>query len=613
MADEVEKNNEFLEEGYTEFGGSENRSPMSGAWFNPSGRLGKWFSKFFASKAQPYVATQSEPGDTKMHPLAGDTIVSPEVIKADGGMGFSLLRGGMPQLPEVEANRRKRYKDYEVMDEYPEIGAAFDIYADDSTQRDTRGRRWSIISDDTDVIDELEGLFETIKMDRFYWDIIRNMVKYGDCFTELILDMNSPKSGIQRLKILNPSFILRVENEYGYLTDFLQEIPERDDWTAFGGQSNSMQNSKFVVLDKNQIVHFRLHTSDPAFYPYGRSVGALATRIFRSLKMMEDAMLIYRLQRAPERRIFYIDVGNLPASKAEAFIERLKEKFKKEKFFNSNTGQIDARYNPLSADEDFFVPLKGQSNTKIETLPGAQNLGEVDDVRYFRDKLLASLKIPKDYIVEKEQSPERKANLSQLDVKFARTVLRVQHSAEIGIETLAKRHLQLKGFPSSVIKSVRVNLPDPSDMFAKRKLDLDEQKARVVQAVLGLQLFPKKQIYKEYYEFTDEEIREFEKELDKEMKKMAESGMMPGAMPPGGGAMGAPMPPGEEGSPEPGPQEAGGQEPSENAPPTASESLLNRLEDLKVGLLSEGRNGEARAITNTLNKLGVTKEENSDI
>ena len=132
------------------------------------------------------------------------------------------------------------------------------------------------------------------------------------------------------------------------------------------------------------------------------------------------------------------------------FIERLKEKFKKEKFFDANKGQIDARYNPLSADEDFFVPSRGGNGTKIETLPGAQNLGEVDDVKYFRDKLLASLKIPKDYIVEKEQSPERKANLSQLDVKFARTVSRIQHSIEVGLESIAKRHLKIKGFSDLV-------------------------------------------------------------------------------------------------------------------------------------------------------------------
>ena len=154
-------------------------------------------------------------------------------------------------------------------------------------------------------------------------------------------------------------------------------------------------------------------------------------------------MLIYRLHRAPERRIFYIDTGNLPQTKVEMFMERIKAKFKKEKFFNNESGNADERYNPLSAEEDFFVPMKNGQGTKIETLPGAQNLGEIDDVRYFRDKVLASMKIPKDFIVEKDKSPERKANLSQLDAKFAKAVMRVQRDTEVCLETLIKRHLEL--------------------------------------------------------------------------------------------------------------------------------------------------------------------------
>jgi len=608
MADEINENNERIDETYTEFGGTSMRTPMGGqAFFTPTGRLGRWFAKFFATKAQPYVADQGKTGDTPMAPLAGDTVVSPEVITSKGPAGFSLIRSGLPQLPELEINRKQRYKEYESMDEYPEVGAAFDIYADDSSQKDTRNNRWIIKSDDKMVVDEISNLFDSVKLDRFYWDITRNTVKYGDCFIELILNMNNPKAGIQRLKVLNPSYILRVENEYGYLTDFLQEIPKKDDWSSFGGQSGAMQGSDYITLDKNQIVHFRLHNSDPAFYPYGKSIAALAHRIFRSLKLMEDAMLIYRLQRAPERRIFYIDTGNLPATKSEIFMERLKEKFKKEKFYNASTGAIDQRYNPLSTDEDFFVPVKAGSNTKIETLPGAQNLGEVDDVKYFRDKLLAALKIPKDYIVEKEQSPERKANLSQLDIKFARTVSRIQHSIEIGLELIAKRHLQLKGYPLSLIKELRIELPDPSDMFTKRKLDLDEQKARVVQAVLGLGLIPKKQIYKEYYDMSDDEIEEFEKlledEMEKQMQQEQEAMMAGGGLPPAGGD---PMPPMGGEMAGPGPMEAGGQESDENIPPTATvEAVVKRLEGLKKQVIQESGadNPKSKTLIRAINKL----------
>ena len=241
---------------------------------------------------------------------------------------------------------------------------------------------------------------------------------------------------------------------------------------------------------------------------------------------MEDAMLIYRLSRAPERRIFYIDVANMPAGKAEMYIERLKERFKKEKFYDPTRNNVDARYNPLSADEDFFVPTRQGSNTKIETLAGAQNLGEVEDVQYFRDKLLACLKIPKDYVTNQhDKSPERKANLQQLDIKFARVIGRVQQQIETGLEQLAKRHLALRGFPASAIKELRIVLPEGSDQFMHRKLQVEEARSRVVQAVKGLEMFPKEYLYKEYYDMNEQQIDELMTAYEEEAEKEAEKQM----------------------------------------------------------------------------------------
>tara|TARA_R100000951_G_scaffold76708_1_gene64790 strand:+ start:5906 stop:7801 length:1896 start_codon:yes stop_codon:yes gene_type:complete len=508
MADELDKDDKLNEDaiGNTKFGAGGGDGRI-GPYFYPSGRLGQFLARFFATKAAPYIARQGDDGSTPQANLAGDTVQSADVVKPGETPAMGSLNRTALQLPELERTRRERYARYEEMDDYPEIGTAFDIYADDATQKNLRNKRWTVLSDSQMVVDEVNRMFTKIHLERDYWDIIRNMVKYGDCFMETIIDINNPKKGLQRMKVLNPNFIIRVENEYGYLTDFLQEIPDSNDWAAYGSVADNMAGAKFLTLDRNQIVHFRLRTSDPAFYPYGKSIAALAIRVFRSLKLMEDAMLIYRLSRAPERRIFYIDVANMPATKAEMFIEKVKEKFKKEKYYDNNTGTIDARYNPLSADEDFYVPTRGSQGTKIDTLPGAQNLGEVDDVRYFRDKLLAALKIPKDYIVEKDKSPERKANLSQLDAKFARVIGRVQQQAEIGLEQIAKRHLALVGFPANLIKDIKIQLPDSSDVFTKRKMEIDEQKARVVQAVLGLDLFPKETIYKEFYDMTDQEIQ----------------------------------------------------------------------------------------------------------
>ena len=548
MANEIKDNIE--ESGYTNFGGSENRA---GSYYTPTGPIGRFFAKFFATKAQIPAAAAI---DGKVTPETGDTIVSTDVIKdspsPDGPAVGGIARN--PILPQLELNRKRRYKDYEEMDEYPEVGAAFDIYSDDSTQRGLQGQRWTVKSDNDMVVSEVESFFDQIRLDKLLWDIIRNTVKYGDCFTELILDINKPQEGVKKIKILNPNYILRVENEFGYLKKFLQEIPKMETVQyAELGSNNTNRPVKYIELDKNQIVHFRLHTSDPIFYPYGKSIAALSHRVFRSLKMMEDAMMIYRLSRAPERRIFYVDTGNLPTSKAEMFIERLKQKFKKEKFYNNPKGTVDSRYNPMSMDEDFFVPTKNGRGTKIDTLPGATNLGEIEDVRYYRDKLLAGLKIPKDYIVEKDQSPERKANLSQLDVKFARTIQRIQIDVETGLENMAKRHLQLRGYPAAMIKNLKIRLPEPSDMSEKRKLDVNEQKTRVVQAVQGLNLFSKEKIYREFYDMTDDEIRRIKAEMDQEQQQTQQDQ----------GPVGA----------GPGPGEAGGQEPAENTPPTANESV----------------------------------------
>ena len=305
--------------------------------------------------------------------------------------------------------------------------------------------------------------------------------------------------------------------------------------------------------------------------------------------------MIYRLSRAPERRIFYVDTGNLPTSKAELFMERLKDKFKKEKYYNNAQGTVDSRHNPMSMDEDFFVPTKNGRGTKIDTLPGATNLGEIEDVRYYRDKLLAGLKVPKDYLVEKDKSPERKANLSQLDVKFARTIQRIQVDVIVSLENIAKRHLQLKGFPASEISDLKIALPEPSDMSAKRKLDIDEQKARVIQAVLGLGLFSKTSIYKDFYDMNDEEIQRMESELEEDQKKdlelqekQAEISATAGADPAGAAAGG------------------GGMESAENTPPTA-ESKISGLESLEnLVLESDKKDVISRIITKQKRKVDST-------
>ena len=520
------------------------------------GRFAAFFQKFFGGKKR------GRPLSTP--PLAGDAQSAAAEVPEDYAGGFGKTNGGHA-LPRVETHRRSRYQDYERMDKEAEVGAALDIYADDATQENTREELFELNTDNEILKREVERFIKQCRLDKHIWDIVRNVAKYGDCFVENVVDLNNIEKGIMRLKVLNPNFVFRVEDKYGYLKEFLQEIPDRRSNASDLSQTFMPDKKKknIVQLSKDQIVHFRRMTSDADYYPYGKGVLAYAVRIFKSLMMMEDAMLIYRIQRAPERRAFYLETGNLPQSKVEAFVERIKAKFKKQPMWNAGTNSIDYQYNPLTVEEDFFIPIRNGQGTKIDVLPGAQNLGETDDVKYFRDKLLAALKVPKDFIVEKDKSPERKANLSQLDVKFAKAVQRLQRDVELGLNVLLKRHLTLVGMPKSLIESVEIKLTSPSDMFEKRRLEVDEQKVRIVQAVKGLMLFDDEYLYKEYFNMTDAQVEDMKERVKKQQEEQAQ--MQPGAEGPGGPM----LPPGPEGAPPPpaGEEAAGEGEADETPPP----------------------------------------------
>lgn len=252
----------------------------------------------------------------------------------------------------------------------------------------------------------------------------------------------------------------------------------------------------------------------------------------------------------------------------------------------------------MSIEEDYFLPVKANSKTDIDTLPGAQNLGDIADVEYFRDKVLAAMKVPKDYVVEKDKSPERKANLSQLDVKFARTIIRIQQEVEAGMVMIARRHLSLKGFPGHTIDNIGIDLPDPSDTMTKRKLDIDEQKFRTIQTVMGTQLMPLKDIYKDYFDMTDLEIEERIQALRDQKELMEELGI---GIQPGMEEEEMMMDGMGEDIDEPGYGEAG-MEPEENDPASQMAESINTLKTLRLKLLEEGKDSEANIITRRITK-----------
>ena len=182
-------------------------------------------------------------------------------------------------------------------------------------------------------------------------------------------------------------------------------------------------NSANMTFENWQIGHFRVLGND-RYAPYGTSVLEPARRIWRQLTLLEDAMMAYRIVRSPERRVFYIDIGNIAPQDVEQYMERVKTTMKRNQIVDSKTGRVDLRYNPMSIDEDYFIPVRANNNTRVENLPGGTYTGDIDDVKYLRDKLFSALKVPASYLSRAEGADEDKATLAQKDIRIARTIQR---------------------------------------------------------------------------------------------------------------------------------------------------------------------------------------------
>ena len=239
------------------------------------------YQEGFAAFFKSFFTTKKKPGrPVSRDPYRGDVVKNADG-EDDGPIQGSVgtVKSGA-RLPQVEYERRRRYHDYEKMDEYPEIGAALDIYADDATQTYIDGMMLNVDSEQKIVKDAVEAFVTETELDKFLWDIIRNMCKYGDCFVENIVDMNNPDAGIQRLKVLNPVFIFRREDRFGYLRGFIQEVPQSTS-DAQQYQGNRLTKKNTIQLDRNQLIHFRLHNSDSNYYPYGKSICAPGVRAWK--------------------------------------------------------------------------------------------------------------------------------------------------------------------------------------------------------------------------------------------------------------------------------------------------------------------------------------------
>jgi hypothetical protein len=403
-----------------------------------------------------------------------------------------------------EPSRLSSQYDYESMEYTPEISAALDIYAEESTTTNEDGFILQIYSESKRIKSVLADLFNNsldINTNLPMWT--RNTCKYGDNFVYLKLDPEKGVVGVQQLPTIEIE-----RHEVGVTAkisvDITKELDKDKKALHFTWKNKNMEFQSW------EIAHFRL-LGDDRKLPYGTSMLEKARRIWKQLLLSEDAMLIYRTSRAPERRIFKVFVGNMNDDDVEAYVNRVANKFKREQVVDSKTGNVDMRFNQMAVDQDYFVPVRDPSApSPIETLAGATNLSEIADIEYIQKKLLTALRVPKAFLGFEEVVGDGK-NLSLQDIRFARTINRIQKSMIQELNKIAIVHLFLLGFEDE-LQNFTLGLSNPSTQADLLKIDVWKEKVLLYKDLVsdpgnGIQATSSTWAKKHIFGFSDEEIR----------------------------------------------------------------------------------------------------------
>lgn len=431
------------------------------------------------------------------------TAATADKSKSSGTMLFQ--KSLSPTYASITSNaynlseRLMRYQDFQEMEYTPEIAAALDIYADETCAQDDKGRVLHVYSDNEKIRELLEDLFYNVLNVEFNlrsW--VRNGCKYGDFF--LYNDV-SPEYGVVNAF---PIPVNEIEREENYDSD--DPFAVRYRWVSLGNRT----------LENWEVTHFRLLGND-MFLPYGSSIIEPARRIWRQLILIEDAMLVYRVVRAPERRVFYIDVANVPPQEVPTYIEQQRQNLRTAPVVDRQTGRVDLRYNPMSVEEDYFIPVRGgDSGTKIDTLAGGQNTAAVEDVAYIQKKLFAALKIPRAYLGYDELLSS-KATLAQEDIRFSRTINVIQKTMTAELNKLAIIHLYAHGFEGEDLQNFTLRLSNPSTVAQQQKLELWRAKFEIAGSApegMGSKQFVRKEIWG----LSEEQIEQIDDQRLKEKK-----------------------------------------------------------------------------------------------
>jgi len=403
-----------------------------------------------------------------------------------------------------EPSRLSAQYDYESMEYTPEISAALDIYSEESTTTNEDGFILQIYSESKRIKSVLADLFNNnldINTNLPMWT--RNTCKYGDNFVYLKLDPEKGIIGCQQLPTIEIE-----RHEVGVTAkitvDITQELEDNKKALHFTWKNRNMEFQSW------EIAHFRL-LGDDRKLPYGTSMLEKARRIWKQLLLSEDAMLIYRTSRAPERRMFKVFVGNMNDDDVEAYVNRVANKFKREQIVDSKTGNVDMRFNQMAVDQDYFIPVRDPAAPDpITTLPGATNLSEIADIEYIQKKLLTALRVPKAFLGFEEVVGDGK-NLSLQDIRFARTINRIQKSMIAELNKIAIVHLFLLGFEDE-LQNFTLGLSNPSTQADLLKIDVWKEKVLLYKDLVsdpgnGIQPTSSTWAKKHIFGWSDEEIR----------------------------------------------------------------------------------------------------------
>jgi hypothetical protein len=404
--------------------------------------------------------------------------------------------------------RVQLYADYEAMDTDAIVASALDIIADECTLKNEHGEMLHIRSSDENVQKILYNLFyDVLNIEFNLWSWSRNMCKYGDFYLKLEI---AEKFGVYNVIPFSSYSIIREEGtnpknptyvRFKYDPTSVSGISAPQTQAALGTSTSD------IYFENYEMAHFRL-LSDVNYLPYGRSYLEPGRKIFKQMILMEDAMLIHRIVRAPEKRIFYMNVGAIPPNEVEAFMQKTVQKLKKVPFVDPTTGQYNLKYNMMNMMEDFYIPVRGNDqSTRIETAKGLEYNG-IEDVAYLRDKLFAALKIPKAFMGY-EKDLTGKATLAAEDIRFARTVERIQRILLSELTKIALVHLYTQGYDGESLTNFDLSLTTPSIIYDQERVALMKEKVDLASQIMENGLLPTDWIYDNLFHFSEDQYDEY--------------------------------------------------------------------------------------------------------